>query len=177
MTKLPFFIIAVLTFCITVPLAARAQDITIAAIMQRCTAGQECVAVPADCADSCGVRAVNSLYTEILDRSYRQLCGKAPDQSGQCSTASFHGSCVDNHCVLVEGAPVPASTETSSLPSSGPGLSKPVLEGDPAYTGDASTADTPAAEPFNEKDGKYTAYTLSPEEIKANILKEYGMQP
>lgn len=80
---------------------ALADDLRIAATMQRCSTNEECTLVTNSCQDNCGFVPVHKENLPALQGQYQARCGKTMEANPSCNlTPPIAAACVNARCTI-----------------------------------------------------------------------------
>ena len=132
-----------------------AEDLMVAATMQRCATNEDCALVTNSCNDNCGFVPINKTNIPTLDALYQSRCGKPMSANPACTVnPSMAAACVNARCTI----------DTAYKNNAGAGDYKsgayPVPE-----------APVPSKVQANVTDSKsLTAYSLPQTDVKQNTV-------
>lgn len=99
MKKLTLSLAALLSAGFAAP--ATANDLMVAATMQRCTTNEECALVSASCQDNCGFVPVNKENMPTLQGQYQARCGKPVEANPTCNmNPPLSAACINSRCTI-----------------------------------------------------------------------------
>lgn len=101
MKKITFSFLSLLATGIIAVSPAFAEDIRVAATMQRCTTNEECTLVTNSCQDNCGFVPVHKSNLAALQGQYQNRCGKPMEANPTCNmNPPISAACVNSRCTI-----------------------------------------------------------------------------
>lgn len=81
--------------------AAHAEDVRVAAAMQRCSTNEECALVTNSCQDNCGFVPIHKENLVALQGQYQARCGKPMEANPTCNiNPPIAAACVNARCTI-----------------------------------------------------------------------------
>lgn len=93
--------LSVFTASLVTTTAAYAEDVRVAAAMQRCTTNEECTLVTNSCQDNCGFVPIHKENLGALQSQYQARCGKPMEANPTCNlNPPIAAACVNARCTI-----------------------------------------------------------------------------